>query len=816
MYPYKKRSRKSKVKKVKPVREQIDYDTIDEFGDLLIPAFLQHSYIHGDIPITKLRTWQHELLSSHNWEDKKNCIAIAPTSGGKTLIAEVAIAQLLDEEPYAKAIYTLPFVALAAEKTSEFENKFSRFSVRPFYQNVGNNDFYRGSIAICTYEKAHSLLNSALKGKYDEKIKLVVIDEVHLISDESRGVALESLILKLMSMRKPPRIIALTATLNLDDANNLAAKINGFSYYSTTRNTYLRKYISSAGGELFFVRPNSKTKVEELSPLPPSKTIKQDKDFLIPIVRTNLLKSKNPSVLIFVNTRNDTKRIASFLSDHLCDEIEGLGQIPPPNSLTLSLRDELIHDLAKSAAGLDQTLKKCFLQGIGYHHAGLLLEERRIVEKGIKNGALFVVVATTTLSAGVNIRSVSRVIIHSPYRLFNRKKTLLPISLFAQMAGRSGRENGIPGDVVIISRNQIETKEIFEHIIKPLPSISTNLQSTDQIDTYILQALTFGLATDIYSLKTFLKSSFHDTDETVVRNSITRLIAHNLISDERKCIPTQFGNAVSSANLSIEDGLELNESTNQLMSSICLIDDLHLIFLCTPSRIGIPLPSFKEPIWEEEIFNAHHHVISLITGKSVEDLRVMIIRSYAGIEDSIDKNIRPVFEKIYGACVLTELINETPISDIEKKFNIDRGSIQMLQSTSAMFGGQATKFCRQMNYHPLAAALTQFVRRISFGVQNELVDLMSIPSMRREIARCFFEKGYKTINEVATLTPDEVVGLMPHDGEGLNESDLDETANKIISDAAKLAEQIAILEDIEEEATWKKIQMSDSENEKEF
>ena len=207
---------------------QIDYDTTDEMGDLLIPAFLQHAYIHSDPPILKLHQWQNEILQSKFWLNKNNIVVVAPTSGGKTLIAEVAIAQILEEEPYAKCIYALPFVALASEKYNDFNERFKGFKICPYFQNVGGDDFARGSIGICTYERAHSLLNSAIRSGYDKKIKLVVIDEAHMIGDESRGNVAESLFMKLMSMRKPPQIIALTATLNEQDAKKLANCIHGF------------------------------------------------------------------------------------------------------------------------------------------------------------------------------------------------------------------------------------------------------------------------------------------------------------------------------------------------------------------------------------------------------------------------------------------------------------------------------------------------------------------------------------------------------------------------------------------------------------
>ena len=50
--------------------------------------------------------------------------------------------------------------------------------------------------------------------------------------------------------------------------------------------------------------------------------------------------------------------------------------------------------------------------GIGFHHAGMTSEERSIVEKGYRSGALLILMATSTVAAGVNLPA-KRVILRS-------------------------------------------------------------------------------------------------------------------------------------------------------------------------------------------------------------------------------------------------------------------------------------------------------------------------------------------------------------------------------------------------------------------
>lgn len=84
--------------------------------------------------------------------------------------------------------------------------------------------------------------------------------------------------------------------------------------------------------------------------------------------------------------------------------------------------------------GLDSILEKTISYAVGFHHAGLTFDERDIIESAFCRSALRVIVATSTLSSGVNLPA-RRVLIRTP--MFGGKP--MCSLTYKQMIGRAGR-----------------------------------------------------------------------------------------------------------------------------------------------------------------------------------------------------------------------------------------------------------------------------------------------------------------------------------------------------------------------------------------
>ena len=805
-----KKARKKSARRLKFLRKlaqkpkkPAEYTTDPEMTELGIPPFLQHCYLNG-IPmpkITKLRDWQASLCRTESWKIGKSTFILVPTSGGKTVAADVAIAQLLEKNPKAKAIYTLPFVALANEKYQEYDKRFFMFQVRPFYQNIGGSDFRRGSIAICTFEKAHSLINSAILGGYADSIQLIIIDEAHMIGDEGRGNVIEALIIKARLMKHPPRIVALTATVNESDCIRLAKWIDGDPFVWKSRPTPIRQMVKKQDGHLCQITNNG-----EIKPFVQLKSSSDDKDHLMPLIRTLLSKKPDNSILVFVNTRNDTINIASLIASHMFDEKIPLPKVPQPSEEIATKRLKLIKELASSSGNIDEKTMICVKAGVLFHHGGLLLEDRKLIEEAAKTKVINVLVATTTLSAGVNISGVARVIIHNIYRTTREnKKVLIGAAQYTQMVGRAGR-NGTPGEAYIIARSNSpnEMNDIITLSKNKLPTIVSHLGDGEYADRFFLQCLATkllppdGLRVFVSKFLAFDGEEKPEIDEVCAKIA-ERLHVNGLVDDKMKA--SKFGMAIAGSALSIEEALELNKIITQAKKNLCIEDEVHLLYLCVSPKIATAIKVFPYDCAQwTRIFKDHMHVIELITSMSTAQINHLpdLVHIYGGL-GRVNKNVDSMMDRIMAAVILKELINETPLKDIVKEFQVDFGSVQKLQMDSAAYAGQINRFCELSGSVVLAAALNKFRQRLNFAARTDLLALMSIPSCSRDTARTLVEKGVMSPVDLSALTVEQCATLIVKEGEEITE-DVTQLAEKLLKDAITFSESLSKIEELEDKA----------------
>ncbi|AFZ81204.1 DEAD/DEAH box helicase domain-containing protein [Theileria equi strain WA] len=368
----------------------------------------------------------------------KHIFVSAHTSAGKTVIAEYAIALALTRGE--KAIYTSPIKALSNQKYREFKKKFGAESV-----GIVTGDVSCNPGASCLIVTTEILRNLLYRGdSVISQLGVVIFDEIHYISDLSRGVVWEEVIIMLP---KTIQLVMLSATVPnysefADWIGNIMQKevvivvtnhrptplvhylyiynrffllVNPKGFNKDAYHTMYRysKMIKTTINK----KPTFKGHVQKLQKL--VKILESEKKLPVVLFCFNRAKcevyAKEMPNLNLAYTRAERSKIHLFLKESLSNISEGDKNIPQLRSII-----KLLH------------------RGIGIHHSGLLPIIKEIVEILFSKGLIKVLFATETFAMGVNMPARS-VVFTSIYKHDGQKGRYLTASEYTQMAGRAGR-----------------------------------------------------------------------------------------------------------------------------------------------------------------------------------------------------------------------------------------------------------------------------------------------------------------------------------------------------------------------------------------
>lgn len=162
--------------------------------------------------INELRPSQEKAINA-GLLDNKSLLICTPTASGKTLIAEFAATKMILEQK-KKAVYIVPLKALASEKYKAFSERYGRFMQVAL--SIGDTEsadthLKNYDLIVCTAEKLDSLIRH--QTPWISQVGCVIVDEIHLLNDSSRGPTLEILLTILKRVLKNVQIVGLSATI---------------------------------------------------------------------------------------------------------------------------------------------------------------------------------------------------------------------------------------------------------------------------------------------------------------------------------------------------------------------------------------------------------------------------------------------------------------------------------------------------------------------------------------------------------------------------------------------------------------------------
>lgn len=165
----------------------------------------------------------------HVTEDN-NLIVSFPTSTGKTAIAESAIGYHFSRGE--KCIYISPYRSLSMQKYDEWEGNENFINKKVFLCSSDNtnkdNEFIDKDLVLFTLESFDSKTRSKQYQEWLKTIKLIVIDEAHILGQKNRGDRLEASLMRFTYINPDSRIILLSATMsNVKQLTDWVKKLNG-------------------------------------------------------------------------------------------------------------------------------------------------------------------------------------------------------------------------------------------------------------------------------------------------------------------------------------------------------------------------------------------------------------------------------------------------------------------------------------------------------------------------------------------------------------------------------------------------------------
>jgi ATP-dependent helicase Lhr and Lhr-like helicase len=358
-----------------------------------------------------------QLLGVMEIHSRKNVLVSAPTGATKTLtgflsvlneLVDASVKGILEDRIYC--VYVSPLKALnydievnLLQPLKEMEMaEDQRLGIRVAVRTGDTTASEKSSmlakpphILITTPESLAIVLSSVKFVDHLKKVDWCIVDEVHAIAENKRGVHFSLSLERLQALSPGMARIGLSATV---------APIEEVA-----------KYLVGYAGErlrnctIIDVQSMKDLDLKVLSPVPDLITTGYERRHRAMYDLIHQLVQEHTTTLIFTNTRAATERVVDYLKDKY---------------------------------------PELYTENIGAHHGSLSKELRQSIESRLRDGKLKVVVSSTSLELGIDIGYIDLVI------LLGSPKS---VARALQRTGRSGHRlhDTTKGRIIVMDRDDL-------------------------------------------------------------------------------------------------------------------------------------------------------------------------------------------------------------------------------------------------------------------------------------------------------------------------------------------------------------------------
>jgi len=502
-------------------------------------------------PVLELWYAQKEAINKRLLDPTRTAIVLSlPTSAGKTLLAEMVIAQTWGDKPEAKIIYLAPTRALVTQVSLTLKRDLGKqgisvrvatpvFELDPVEDEILKERF---DILVTTPEKLSLLVREEHPAV--EHISLVVVDEAHNLADKERGAKLELLLAMLRRERPEARFLLMTPFMsNAGDIARWLGDDTGQSIIIDWKpNDRILATIETGKKQKRRerVRPLQLHTLESAHSDCPAgvkisignvpESVKGSKERIIIEAVKRLIAARKSGILLLASSRRNAQKWAEVFA----------GNIPVTADNSPAI--DLVARFLETETGGGHPLSNLLRKRVAFHHAGLSSEARYFVERLVEEKEVFILCATTTLAQGVHF-PLSAGLIESFRRSYYKNKkfyweNISPFE-FWNIVGRVGRTLEEPLGLIAFPASENKHRQEWEEYLKKDSNEvkSVLIDVLEMLKRYERIHFSISLIKEQLALSDFLQFILHAlavNDPNYVRQDLEGILRSSFVYSEIK------------------------------------------------------------------------------------------------------------------------------------------------------------------------------------------------------------------------------------------------------------------------------------------